>query len=55
MRLADWRALAARVASTLSTPLPAVLAMTWDEMLMWWAEAREIDAETWAMTRSGLA
>lgn len=41
----------ARVAATLATPLPVVLAMTWDEMLLWWAEAREIDGETWGGMR----
>jgi hypothetical protein len=44
--LADWRRIAARVAATLSTPLPAVMAMTWDELVQWWEAAREIDAET---------
>jgi hypothetical protein len=41
----------ARVASLLSTPLPTVMAMTWDDLLLWWDEAREIDRETWAHMR----
>ncbi len=53
MSLGDWRGFAARVASVLSTPLPAVMAMTWDEVLLWWCEADDIDRETWGVLRGG--
>lgn len=43
--LADWRGFAGRVAAHLSTPLPAVLAMDWREMMQWAAVALEIAAE----------
>lgn len=43
--LADWRGFAGRIAAHLSTPLPVVLAMTWDEMMQWVPTALEIAAE----------
>ncbi len=43
--LADWRGFAGRVAATFSTPLTTVLAMPWDEMMMWVPIAFEIAAE----------
>lgn len=46
-----WRRYAARVAATLATPIDRVLGMRWDEMLLWYVEAREIDRETWAYLR----
>lgn len=46
-----WRRTAGRVAATLNTPLPAVLAMPWGEMLLWRGVARDIDADTWGLMR----
>ncbi|QFR32370.1 hypothetical protein [Ancylobacter sp. TS-1] len=51
MSPADWRAVAGRVSATFSTPLPAVMAMYWDEVLLWFHEARDIDRERWAPLR----
>ncbi len=42
---ADWRSYAGRVAAHLSTPLPVVMAMDWDEMMRWARVALEIGAE----------
>lgn len=47
----DWRGFAAGVASVLSTPLPVVMAMTWDEVVLWWSEANDIDRQTWGFLR----
>lgn len=47
-----WRTYAARVSAILSTPLPAVLAMEWCEMLLWYEEARQYDRETWGLWRA---
>ena len=44
--LNEWRFIAARVAAILSTPLPAVMAMDWDDVVLWWAEAMAVDRET---------
>ncbi len=49
--LNDWRAVAGRVSATFSTPLPAVLSMAWTDAVLWWLEARSIDAETWGFLR----
>ncbi len=46
-----WRFYVARVSAMLSTPLPAVLAMEWCDMLLWFEEARRIDRETWGLWR----
>ncbi|MEZ5782054.1 MAG: hypothetical protein R3D70_10560 [Rhizobiaceae bacterium] len=35
----------ARIAHTLATPLPQLLAMDWDEALLWWPHARSIHDE----------
>ncbi|WP_081433966.1 hypothetical protein [Azorhizobium caulinodans] len=43
--LADWPGFAGRVAHVLSTPLPAVLAMDWSEMMRWAAVAFDIASE----------
>lgn len=51
MSPADWRAVAGRVSATFSTPLPAVMAMYWDDVLLWFHEARDIDRERWAPLR----
>ncbi|GLK74690.1 hypothetical protein [Ancylobacter dichloromethanicus] len=51
MNPADWRAVAGRVSATFSTPLPAVMAMFWDDVLLWFHEARDIDRERWAPLR----
>ncbi|WP_159602089.1 hypothetical protein [Starkeya nomas] len=51
MSLARWRAVAGRVSATFSTPLADVMAMHWDELLLWWNEARDIDRERWAPLR----
>lgn len=48
---ADWRAVVGRVSATFSTPLATVMAMYWDEVLLWWHEARDIDRERWAPMR----
>ena len=37
----------ARISAVFHTPLREVLAMPWDQILLWWAEARDIHAETW--------
>ncbi len=52
--LTHWRGYVARVAAVLSTPLPAVMAMSWDELLLWWCEADDIDRETWGVLRERL-
>lgn len=39
------------MAATFSTPLSEVLAMEWDELIRWWAEAKGIDRERWAQLR----
>ncbi|WP_202618516.1 MULTISPECIES: hypothetical protein [unclassified Ensifer] len=39
----------ATVASYLHTPLPAVMALWWDEVLLWHEEARRIHAETFGL------
>lgn len=48
----DWRAIGGRVSATFSTPLPTVLAMDWHDVLAWWREACDLDAETWGVLRS---
>gem|GEM_PF-4297742 len=45
----DWRAIAARIANTLHTPLPQVLAMEWCECLLWWHEADRVHGETFGL------
>jgi len=47
--LRKWRAYAARIASYLHTPIPAVMEMWWDEALLWHEEAREIHSETFGL------
>lgn len=47
--LRSWRAYAARVAAYLHTPLPLVLDMWWDELLLWHEEARMIHRETFGL------
>lgn len=51
MSMADWRAVAGRVSATYSTPLPTVLQWPWDETILWWHEASDIDRERWAPLR----
>jgi hypothetical protein len=36
----------------LATPIPAVMAMDWPDMLRWFLEARRIDSETWGLWRA---
>ena len=43
--LEEWRFVAARVAARLSTPLPAVMAMDWDDVVLWFGEAVTIGLE----------
>ncbi|WP_234826917.1 hypothetical protein [Rhodopseudomonas palustris] len=43
--LDEWRLVAARVAAALSTPLPAVMAMDWDDVVLWFGEAVAIGLE----------
>lgn len=39
------------MSATFSTPLDRVMAMYWDDVILWWAEARDIDGERWAPLR----
>lgn len=45
----DWRAIAARIANALHTPLRDVLAMDWCEGLLWWREADRVHSETFGL------
>jgi hypothetical protein len=36
-----------RISNTYATPLPALLAMPWDEALRWYPEALKVYEETW--------
>lgn len=47
--LRSWRAYVARVSSYLHTPLPAVMEMWWDDILLWHEEARMIHRETFGL------
>lgn len=51
---ADWRAVVGQVAAIFATPLPAVMAMGWDEILGWWGEADDVHAQTWGLMPSAL-
>jgi hypothetical protein len=42
------------VAATFSTPLSEILAMPWDELTLWWTEAKAIDRERWEPLRRAL-
>lgn len=50
--IAGWRGVVGRVAAILATPLPQVMAMDWDEIVLWWAEADAIHADTWGLLPS---
>ena len=39
------------MSATFATDLEKVLAMPWDEVIAWWAEAMDIDRERWAPLR----
>ncbi|WP_196804909.1 hypothetical protein [Methylopila sp. M107] len=32
-----------------ATPLPQVMAMDWDEICGWWAQAADVHADTWGL------
>ena len=42
----------ARIANTFHTPLPQILAMPWDRVLVWWPEAIAVHAETFGRLRA---
>ncbi|MCO5083094.1 MAG: hypothetical protein M9955_15745 [Rhizobiaceae bacterium] len=39
----------ARISAIFHTPLPQLLAMRWDEGLLWWPLARDVHAETFGL------